>query len=273
MMAMTPLLDRVAVGTPVIARIAGGWQVTRTRHVANLRLDAHRHAHANLVCLVRGSYEETIGRTTHACGGRSVVVKPAGEEHSNRYGARGADCVIVEALPPTLRQLGGLATLFDSVSHLREPATALLTQELCAELAGADSASSLTIESLAIELVARAARLTIRERATTAVLQRARDFLHANFQENVTLSSLADAVGRHSTHVARMFRREHGCSVGAYVRRLRLDRAASELVESDRPISTIAVDTGFYDHPHFCRLFKARFGMAPAEFRAKSRSR
>jgi len=63
----------------------------------------------------------------------------------------------------------------------------------------------------------------------------------------------------------------HGTTFGATLNGIRLSRA--ELLLSDprnqgKPIGTIAWDVGYEDQGHFARLFRARRGVSPTQFRA-----
>lgn len=51
--------------------------------------------------------------------------------------------------------------------------------------------------------------------------------------------------------------------------RMRLDRAAAELVLGDRPVLEIALGSGFATHEMFSRAFLRRFGMTPGAYRAR----
>lgn len=264
------LIERVAVGAPVASCVVGGWRLTRTQHDPDLRLGAHGHARANLVYVLSGSYEETIDRSSYTCSTRSVLVKPVGAVHVNRYGTTGAECLIIE--PPSGELLGNLSTIFESVTHLQDPAISLLGLELAAEVHQPDVSSQLRIESLSIELVARAARASLYERSSAPLVRRILDFVHEHFREELTLTQVATAVDRHPTHIVRAFRQARQCTIGTYVRRLRLESAAAELLTTDAAISQVAHNAGFYDHPHFCRLFKAQFGLSPAEYRRQGKA-
>ena len=68
--------------------------------------------------------------------------------------------------------------------------------------------------------------------------------------------------------VARAFRHVHGCSVGTFVRRLRVARAQELLRRTAARIATVAVDAGFYDQSHLGRVFRAEIGMTPRQYRA-----
>ncbi len=51
--------------------------------------------------------------------------------------------------------------------------------------------------------------------------------------------------------------------------RLRLDRAAAELVHGTRPVLEIALGSGFVSHEVFSRAFLRRFAMTPSAYRAR----
>jgi AraC family transcriptional regulator len=75
------------------------------------------------------------------------------------------------------------------------------------------------------------------------------------------------AVGVHPVHLARVFRRHLGCSVAGYVRRLRLERAATLLSLERSPISAVAHSCGFADQSHLTRALRRETGLTPATFR------
>ena len=72
----------------------------------------------------------------------------------------------------------------------------------------------------------------------------------------------------HPVHLAREFRRFQRCTIGEYIRQLRIERACRQLHASDEPLATIASAVGFSDQSHFSRTFKRLIGMTPAGYRA-----
>lgn len=93
------------------------------------------------------------------------------------------------------------------------------------------------------------------------------EYLHAHALENIRLDDVATAAGVHSAHLSRVFRKHYRCSVGQYVRSLRIDLAARELAASHRPIAEIAADFGFADQSHFSRVFAKLTGLTPGRYR------
>jgi AraC family transcriptional regulator len=135
-----------------------------------------------------------------------------------------------------------------------------------------DDLTPLALEGMLLELVAELARGAAPRGRTEAPrwLRAATDFLHAHCAETITAEAVAAAAGVHPSHLMRAFRRHHGCTVGEYVRRLRVECALRLLHASDAPLAQIALDAGFCDQAHFSRAFKAHFGVSPGEFRRRS---
>ena len=69
--------------------------------------------------------------------------------------------------------------------------------------------------------------------------------------------------------IHRGLRRLMGEPPKQFAQRLRVERAAAELVTGRRPILEIAIANGFAGHEVFARAFLRRFGMSPRSYRAR----
>jgi AraC family transcriptional regulator len=98
-------------------------------------------------------------------------------------------------------------------------------------------------------------------------LRQAKDMLHDQFSENLTLEAIAEAVRVHPVYLARAWRKYFHCTVGQYLRQLRIESACREIALSDTPLAEVAAAAGFYDQSHFSRTFKRITGLTPAEYR------
>jgi AraC family transcriptional regulator len=95
--------------------------------------------------------------------------------------------------------------------------------------------------------------------------------LHANFAESIALETLAEIADVHPVHLARVFRQKYNCTIGEYVRRLRVEFARQRISNSNDSFAEIALTAGFTDHSHFARIFKNHLGVTPKEYRRISR--
>jgi AraC family transcriptional regulator len=195
---------------------------------------------------------------------------PRLEPHASEFHG---DTRLFEILPADswLERIQTYCKLPDAPRPFRSDTLTRLAARLHREFGEKDAAAQLAMEGLILEVLADVCRQqdadtqtpTRRPRWLDSVIE----LLHAHFTENPSLDEVAVAVGVHPAHLARMFRRHQGCSVGDYLRKLRLEQARRELLSPDTPLVEIAATAGYSDQSHFTAAFKRHTGMTPGEFR------
>ena len=101
-------------------------------------------------------------------------------------------------------------------------------------------------------------------------IRKAIAYLNTHYAENVTTETLAGIAHYSPAQLRRHFRRMTQMSPSEYVTHMRINAAKTLLATTDRRISDIAADTGFFDHSHLIRVFRQITGETPAKYR-KSR--
>lgn len=244
------------------------FNLTETDYPPRLRLSEHAHRTAYFCFILQGAFTESRGARSRTYGASTLLFHPAGEAHSNQFHSR-VRCFNLQIGA----HLGQTAALGQPSDFSSGPLVHLASK-LYREFREMDDLSGLVIEGLALEMVGTAARAAKASgRAAPPWLTRARELLHENFAERLTVADLASAVGVHETHLAREFRRHYRCTVGEFVRRLRVEFACRQISASDVPLCEIAVAAGFFDQSHFGRTFKQLTGMSPAAYRETFRPR
>lgn len=94
-----------------------------------------------------------------------------------------------------------------------------------------------------------------------------RELLLDRWSENISLTELSRFTGTHPVTISKHFRRYFGCTLGEYMRRLKMARALPMLRASSRLLTTIAFDCGFADQSHFIRTCRELTGFSPRELR------
>ncbi len=97
-------------------------------------------------------------------------------------------------------------------------------------------------------------------------------YIQRNLDQSPTLEELAAVAHFSPFHFHRIFRGMTGESLHAHLRRLKLEKAASILRQTDDPVLRIALDSGFESHPAFTRAFKDLMGCSPTEWRTAPKS-
>lgn len=109
--------------------------------------------------------------------------------------------------------------------------------------------------------------------ADRALRHRAQMMIDARLTSaTLTVAALGRALGVSRSTLYRLFADQGG--VMAYIRDRRLDRAHALLGDAATvgPIAAVAEQLGFCDAAHFGRLFRARYGITPGEYRAMRRA-
>jgi AraC family transcriptional regulator len=239
---------------------SGGLWINDALHPA--RMVVPRHEHANpYVCVVIEGCLEVRARDTADCPSGSVIAYPAGHTHANRFGDRPGRCINVHFGSMWVDESPIRDWLCDYRRARIDPHAASFIR-LSTEMKTRDSAAPLGAASAAIELIADVLRVGVPAVAPTW-LTRAIDIVEADLANAPTLSHLAREIGVHPAHLARSFRIARGESLGAYVRRRRIEEADRALAISDRPLAEIAAAAGFCDQAHFTRVYRRHFGSSP----------
>jgi AraC family transcriptional regulator len=98
-------------------------------------------------------------------------------------------------------------------------------------------------------------------------LRRVSAYIHAHLDEELDMEKLAEIACMSSYHWHRIYRAIYGETLAATVKRLRLHRAAGDIVRTDLTVSDIAKRSGYPNLQSFNRIFKSVYGMPPARYR------
>lgn len=100
-------------------------------------------------------------------------------------------------------------------------------------------------------------------------MQTVLDYIRDNYEQRITVKDMSELVSLSPSQFQRRFRSLFNRSPVAQITLVRIEAARRHLMTSTKTISEIAHRTGFYDHSHFSKQFKAETGMSPTEYRHK----
>lgn len=110
-------------------------------------------------------------------------------------------------------------------------------------------------------------RSRLRKRQVFGRLQRARMYLEGNSHRVVRISELAELTNFSSWYLSKTFQGLYEESPQALAARLRLERAAMLLRDTDMMIGEVASASGFDNCCSFARAFRSRFGTSASRYR------
>ncbi len=96
-------------------------------------------------------------------------------------------------------------------------------------------------------------------------------YVNNNFRENITLDSLAKALGYSKSHISHVINEGLNASLTGYLNRVRLQKFVENLhlIKDKEKTITLAFDCGFSSVQTFYRNFKKEYGCTPYEYYKK----
>jgi AraC family transcriptional regulator len=268
--------SKLALEPRRVGRVAaGGFTISEGIHHHGSELPWHQHETPTICFVLKGGFTELWRGGSVACTSSTMKITPAGERHWDRFNRGDVRGLLIEPGASEVARIQPYSAVLDERLSFHGGLLPAIAWRIYEEMRRMDAAAPLAIEGLLLELVAAAARL--RERTGGSGrrprwLDDAREQIHTELAARPSLSGLAESVGVHPVTLARAFRRAFGCTVGEYVRGLRIERATNQLAQTDLSMAEIALGAGFSDQSHFSNLFRRHTGLSPYKFRRAVRS-
>lgn len=93
------------------------------------------------------------------------------------------------------------------------------------------------------------------------------DYIHNNLHKKLQVTDLAEYLSMTPAYLSRLFSKEVGVPISAYIKSERLEAASNMLRYSDYSISDLAEYFGFSSQSHFTSAFQAQYGITPKKYR------
>lgn len=101
--------------------------------------------------------------------------------------------------------------------------------------------------------------------------EQAKRYMLEHYEQQLSLETLAQALGCSAGHLSKLFKNRLGDSPMHFLTRLRVDRVAELLVQTEGTLQEIAESAGYPDGYTLSRSFKKHMGMSPSRYREMGR--
>ncbi|MBQ9807077.1 MAG: helix-turn-helix domain-containing protein [Clostridia bacterium] len=115
----------------------------------------------------------------------------------------------------------------------------------------------------------RHTELTLPESDDRRIWKELSEYIDANLDTQLNLSTLAGKCFYNPSYFSRIFKEKFGSSPIEYITRRRLETATALLRETDLTVDEISTRAGFSDRRNFYHAFSRYMGCSPSEYRAK----
>jgi AraC-like DNA-binding protein len=201
-----------------------------------------------------------------------VLFRPVGVRHAERFGTQGATCGLLTPPPDWIALARDFGARPEVEMHVQGAGAVRLAEIFERECFIGDSFSALSLQAVLWETLVFFGRQEHTEvRVGSIWATRALEYLHDHSAEALSLSQVAGALGVHRGHLARTFRAAHGETLGARLRRIRVQRAAALIRGTTGSLIEIAARCGFAHQAHMTRVFRLILGVTPGQYRTETR--
>jgi AraC family transcriptional regulator len=227
------------------------------------KMHCHENAHISFV-LSGGSVEKRINREIERGPGK-ITFYHSEEYHQSSSLKDSSRHVNLELRPEFFVQYGIDEIMVGSMI-LKNPDAKFLLVQICRELLmddqwSADSIKMILLQSINQHLIWQ------KNKGNHLWLSKIDEILRENPSEKISLSYLSDILQVHPVTISRQFHKFYSCTLGEYIRKLKIEKALILVKSSAHSLTDIAYECGFADQSHFIRTFKNFTGFLPHHYK------
>lgn len=239
------------------------YDISMVKYIRPVSEDWHSHEKYHLSLILQGGNLESRKRKDIQVLPGSIILYEKLEVHRNRHTAFPSENLNIEIGDEFFIQ-NELSTSDFKTSILKNTAVQFKLLKIYKELRINDVSSSDSIHSSLLTLFSGFDK-TINYKPSW--VDAIRELLCDRWDEFITLEELSQELRLHPVTISRYFSKYFNCTLGEYMRRIKIEKAILFLKHSNKPLTEIAFLCGFSDQSHFSKIFKLTTGFKPNEFR------
>lgn len=244
----------------------GGIFMSNTCYHKDIRSDWHHHENPFFSFLLSGGSVEKRKSESIECIPGQVYFYNWQEPHKNTNYQDNTQNFNIELDVDWLKKSGINETAIAGSFVIKSTDIKFTIVKLFKEFVRSDELSEASINLLTLELLNQTGNIPVTRHKPVWVDQ-LKEILHDHWSENLGLHQLSGLLQIHPVTISKYFSKYFNCTLGEYVRKIRVDKALALVRLTSLSLSTIAYECGFADQSHFIRVFKYYTGLLPNEFR------
>ncbi|MCR9250847.1 MAG: AraC family transcriptional regulator [bacterium] len=227
-----------------------------THYEAGEELPSHYHDLPYLSTPIKGKYLERINSKSkeEEIDYSNILVRPGGYQHSNKFWSSHSICFNLEFKKNNKsEELGFNPEQFTSLrqnAHFHKIIHGFIHGFHNDEL-----------ETLIEEYLSSYS--SVLNTTKSSVVSKATDYIHENYKKELSLKLIAKELNVHPVYLARCFKQKLHTTIGEYIRNVRVSESLSQLMSSEKSLTQIAFDAGFFDQSHFIKTYRNYFQNNP----------
>ncbi|MDB5054636.1 MAG: Two-component system response regulator [Bacilli bacterium] len=119
------------------------------------------------------------------------------------------------------------------------------------------------------EIIANSINAMLKKKNSRLLMNLAEDYIHRHLDSNFGIEEICHYLGISPSYFSLLFKQQYGETFVEYLSKQRIERAKSMLILSDKSITQIGNNVGFYERRYFTSVFQKYTGETPSEYRDK----
>ncbi|MFB9078218.1 helix-turn-helix transcriptional regulator [Flavobacterium procerum] len=241
-----------------------GIAVVETEYQQKVYEGWHSHNNAHITLFLKGGTTEKRKNFSETVGPGSLLFYHSDELHLNQNTLFPSRNINIEMEENLLKELDLSEALIEK-SVQNSALTKFLILKIFKETQNADHFTNDNIRMLFSQLSHSSTHLERFEKSPYWVKSLS-ELLNDCWNENPNLQDLSQVLQLNPITISKHFPKYFGCTLGEYMRRIKINRSLSLIQSSHSSLTEIALDCGFSDQSHFIRTFKNQTGFLPKHF-------
>lgn len=101
-----------------------------------------------------------------------------------------------------------------------------------------------------------------------SLVQPAITYINEHFCEKITVDELAEIISLSKSYFMYCFKKAMGIGAVSYLTQIRVKNVCNQLLNTDKTVMEIALESGFNNLSNFNKIFKKKMGVSPNEYRS-----
>lgn len=107
------------------------------------------------------------------------------------------------------------------------------------------------------------------DNALNDTISKVKAYIEENMSQDLSLGLVAGKVYLSPQYLSALFKREVGVNFSAYLLKLRMEKARTLLVETDKKVEEVCILVGYQTSHYFIKKFKEHTGLTPRQYRSR----
>jgi len=254
-------------------------QISRTIHLNGITLtdtviehqeyiDWHYHEKAYFTLVLQGKLIEGNKRESYNCSAGNLLFRSPRDPHYNVKLEGNTKFFNLEFNEVLSDDFAFDINALQGSFRIEDPDIKFMLYRVFRETKICDIVTATSVQMALFEILGQMLRLKQTEQKTKPLwVKKLNEILHDGYAEKLSLVSLSSELNIHPVHLSRDFPKHFNCTLGEYVRKVRVEKALTLLPDKRRSLTEIAFECGFADQSHFLRCFKQIIGINPYAYR------